>query len=145
MPETPKKTFAVPSYNLPALREKVAKLNRKIERLNKKHGASLEAIGITEGEPYEQEFSRTNEAGESKKFTVVMVPVTTFGQQPKLDGWEFVAAIDSLDGGNVLRVVPGAEVADGELARFRDCKPECEHCQTDRYRKGTFIVRKVQS
>jgi hypothetical protein len=64
---------------------------------------------------------------------------------PKVDGWEFVAALTHVDGvGSVLRVVPGAEVAEGELARFREASSEnCDHCHAKRRRTDTFIVRKV--
>lgn len=60
---------------------------------------------------------------------------------PALAGWEFLAVIEPLEGGNLLRQVPGARIAEGELAAWRQGSIQCDHCHTTRRRTETFIVR----
>jgi hypothetical protein len=61
--------------------------------------------------------------------------------RPVLAGWDFLTVIEPLEGGNLLRQVPGADVAEGELAPWRQGKISCNHCGTSRRRTETFIVR----
>lgn len=61
--------------------------------------------------------------------------------RPVLDGWEFLAVVEPLTGGNLLRGVPGATVVDGELDAWRTSDLRCDHCNTIRRRSETFIVR----
>ncbi len=66
--------------------------------------------------------------------TIAWVPL-------RLAGWEFLAVVEPLVGGNLIRQVPGAQVAEGELAVWRTAEIGCDHCQTDRRRSETFVVR----
>jgi hypothetical protein len=63
------------------------------------------------------------------------------GPQAKLADWEFIATLQHEEAGTILRSVPGAEIAEGELDRFRDVKPHCEHCKVRRFRKDSYVVR----
>ncbi len=62
-------------------------------------------------------------------------------ERPRLAGWDFLAVVEPLVGGNLIRRVPGAEVADGELERWRSSDLACDHCRTARRRAETFILR----
>lgn len=59
------------------------------------------------------------------------------GETPKHNGWEFLATIVHTDEGNIIRSVPGYEVP----ANLRDKASLCEHCNTNRVRRDTYIVR----
>jgi len=59
----------------------------------------------------------------------------------RLAGWDFLAVVEPLTGGNLIRQVPGAEVAEGELAAWRMGPIACDHCKAARHRKETFILR----
>lgn len=59
----------------------------------------------------------------------------------RLAGWDFVAVVEPLDGGNLIRRVPGTEGADGELDAWRTGAVHCDHCSKKRDRKETFLVR----
>jgi hypothetical protein len=59
----------------------------------------------------------------------------------RLAGWEFLAVVEPLIGGNLIRQVPDALVDQGELAHYRTADLHCDHCQTDRRRSETFVVR----
>jgi hypothetical protein len=65
-------------------------------------------------------------------------PVELAGETPQLAGWSFVAVVDHESGGAITRY-PGAE-ADVDLVSFRGVDATCDHCQTKRQRKETFVV-----
>jgi hypothetical protein len=73
--------------------------------------------------------------------TVELVDVEVSASRPRLVGWEFLAVVEPMQGGNLIRQVPGAVVADGELLPWREGAVACDHCKTARYRKETFIMR----
>ena len=62
-------------------------------------------------------------------------------ERPVLAGWDFLAVVEPLEGGNLIRQVPGADVADGELSPWRTGEIACDHCETRRRRAETFVVR----
>lgn len=53
-----------------------------------------------------------------------------------VNGWKFIASVEHTDKGNIIRSVCDVEVP----ARYYDSNPVCEHCNSRRYRKDTFIV-----
>lgn len=70
-----------------------------------------------------------------------VVDLEVHGERPALAGWEFLAVVEPLTGGNLIRQVPDAVIADGELLRWRQGAVQCDHCTTVRRRLETFIVR----
>jgi hypothetical protein len=70
-----------------------------------------------------------------------LVDISVDADRPALAGWEFLAVVEPLTGGNLIRQVPGAAVADGELVGWRQGAISCDHCGTKRDRKETFILR----
>jgi hypothetical protein len=70
-----------------------------------------------------------------------LVDLALITARPVLAGWDFLAVIEPLEGGNLLRQVPGATIADGELSHWRQGAMSCDHCGTTRRRTETFIVR----
>ncbi len=70
-----------------------------------------------------------------------VVDLTLRFAAPRLAGWEFLAVIEPLSGGNLIRRVPGAATVDGELDRWRTCAINCDHCDARRRRIETFLVR----
>lgn len=72
----------------------------------------------------------------------VVADVEFRAERPHLDGWELLAVIEPMTGGNMLRTVPGAEIAEGELNAYRTGdQSHCDHCATRRQRSETFVVR----
>lgn len=53
-----------------------------------------------------------------------------------INDWEFIAEVDHTEKGNIITGV-GVEVPE----RYYISKPVCEHCNSNRYRKNTYIVR----
>jgi hypothetical protein len=139
METTEPKTFRIPDENLAALTERIAKLGKKALKLC---GA---AIVMTVLEVLD--VPRKNKRGEViqgvyDRFHVV----TVTGPRPVLNGWELVAALDVLtaeDGEKLVyvRAVPGAAVPE---ALRNDTSGKCDHCQTERARKSTYVVKNTE-
>ena len=61
------------------------------------------------------------------------------GPAPKLAGWTLLAVLEGLGDECLLQCVPGTEI---DAKRWSAADPGfCDHCQTTRRRKETFIVR----
>ena len=69
------------------------------------------------------------------------VDLQILAPKPALAGWEFLAVVEPLDGGNLIRQVPGSVVSEGELAAWRGVSISCDHCRADRRRAETFLLR----
>lgn len=66
------------------------------------------------------------------------IEVTVTGNAPKLNGWSFIGTIEAVEGNSVLRSVPGDEIPE----HYRNANPcNCDHCNINRKRNSTFIVR----
>jgi len=71
------------------------------------------------------------------KQRVSRVPLTLPCDPPQYAGWSFVAALQHLDGENVVRALPGETVPE----TYRTRGPECDHCRMSRRRNDTFVLR----
>lgn len=54
-----------------------------------------------------------------------------------VNGWEFAATIDHTEKGNIIRAFSDIEIPD----RYRTTAPICEHCNSNRRRKFTYLIR----
>lgn len=120
----------VPEGKLDALRDGLARLSRRAERL----GVALpvvEEVGVHDVPEIDRE------TGEEFYRRVVVVRVVS-GEPVRLPGWRFAAVVEHTSDGNLLRSAPDA----GELpAHFREDKPTCDHCGVYRRRAETFVLR----
>ena len=68
--------------------------------------------------------------------------VTLSAPSLKLEGWSFVGRIEHLkdDEGNTVNLVYNAPDT-SVPAEYRERDQVCDHCETNRYRKDTFIVK----
>lgn len=127
--------YKIPAGNLPALEAKIAKLAQRAVRVAKKGNLVDSApIAIEVGEKV---FETDEVTGNRQMF--FMVSVT--GSSPQLAGWQFIATLQHEEAGTILRSVPTASFPEGTLARFRAALPVCEHCNYNRRRNDTFVVR----
>lgn len=62
--------------------------------------------------------------------------VALHGEFPKLEGWDLVGVVEHTEFGNILRTIPGKAMDPA----YRDQAPTCDHCETSRARKETFVV-----
>jgi hypothetical protein len=64
------------------------------------------------------------------------VPLTLVGETPRFQGWTFLAALEHMDGENVVRAVPGHDVP----VAYRTRGPVCDHCHAARRRNETYVL-----
>jgi hypothetical protein len=127
--------FCVPVSNFADLDEKVAKMNRKAEKLGLPGlGYELTGRGINVVVGHKTDFDENNRQ--------VRVPVyepapeiRPVGVAPVVDGFTFVAKIDKVE--NLVLNAPGQETP--VEFRSRDCF--CDHCKSNRTRRTVFVVR----
>ena len=58
-----------------------------------------------------------------------------------INNWEFVAAVEHTENGNIFAGKQNIEIP----KKYYSTKPLCEHCNTNRYRKYTYIVRNKET
>jgi len=133
---TEPRVYRIRDYRLPDAEAKLAKLNARGARL----GCAPAVLTVT---------GWLNEPVWQKHDGVIIEPrrqigvnryalCTIIGEAPKFAGWQLGACIEHTDGGNIMRKSPDCLV---ELdARFRTCASGCDHCNTIRNRKETFVV-----
>lgn len=110
-----------------ATRAKVAKLQQRAVRKGFTGRLDLVAVPAT----------RTYTSAGGLPVTEHGFAVTISGEPPRYQGWRFVAAVDAVEGGIVLRYPPGAEAT---LANDQLRAGECDHCHTTRDRRSTVLV-----
>lgn len=129
-------TFAIPAQNIFALKRKVEKLARKAAKLG------LPPVVLTEIERRSvSNFVGFNALLEPVYRTVIYVDVQISGTSPKIAGWTLSAAIDFVEGGSILREVPGETIPES----FRRADRSCQHCNSKRIRRNVFICRNVET
>lgn len=142
------KEYEIYKPQLPFLQERLAALNKKAAKLGCTP-ITLEILGermkvITHPE------HRVVNGGNIQLVAALdevrmYVRVRVTGDIPKYEGWVFAATIQHLpatqvsEAFDIIRTVPGFEIP----VQYRDKSHAqmCDHCQTNRYRKDTFIVK----
>lgn len=59
----------------------------------------------------------------------------------KVNDWQFIATVEHTEKGNIIEGYTGIEVPE----RYYAGKPICEHCNSKRYRKNTYIIRNIET
>ncbi len=146
--------FIVPVQNIPTLQEKVAKLANKAMKLGSEKISFLrgpvvqqvaEFVKHVRDDSIVREIEIPNEipAGfrpTGKVTHYAMIEVV--GTAPKFNGWEFIATLEpvKLEDGttqNLLQAMPGKTCPHSYLSTIG----KCDHCNANRRRKQTFVVR----
>jgi len=128
-------TYRIHEVNLPKLEAKLEKINKKAAKLNCKP-VTLEIVSI-EHQEVEKKFYNDIIGTEIHRWYNVRIN----GFAPSLNGWEFVASIEFADTGNIVHAVPGHTYPE----RYRNINSICEHCNTDRKRKNTYILHNINT
>ena len=68
---------------------------------------------------------------------VARIPLTIMGDAPHYAGWTFVAALQHLDGENIVRTLPDKTIPE----TYRTRGPVCDHCRANRRRNDTYVLR----
>lgn len=112
---------------LAATRAKIAKLQQRARRKGFTGAIDVAAVPAT----------RSSTSAGGLPVTVHGFDVTITGEPPRYHGWRFVAAVDAVEGGTILRYPPGAPA---EVVNDQIRAGECDHCHTTRARRSTVLV-----
>lgn len=125
----------IPDYRVEELEERISKVN--------KHAAKLGARSVTLRLTGAEEMRTTKETynwvlGKAIAHKIRFVEVEVAGEVPRLPGgWELLGVVNHEEGLPIVKCVPGRELPAGQ----RDRGNLCDHCQTRRGRKDTFVLR----
>lgn len=94
----------------------------------------------------ERTITKTNDQGDER--TIVVIDATITGQAPSYDGWEFLAAVDTIDTTDgtdfIIRTVPSVD--ESGLDRSALTAGYCAHCKRKRpNRIYTYLVRNTET
>lgn len=126
------KLYKVPSDNMGVLTAKFAKLGKRAKRLG------LPAPTFTEiGVPERKEKRNPDTLLVERVYLIHTITVDPGCTEVKVQGWTFVATIQHTEEGNIIRAVGNSEIP----TQYRKVTNLCEHCNTNRYRKDTYILK----
>lgn len=118
------KQFAIYEANMEGLLKKI----KRIENKCKKFGCSFHFAEV--GEMF-KEVQDENGNLVTRRFILVEAEGIAV-----VNGWKFVASVEHTEKGNVFYKAVDVEIP----ARYYDSEPVCEHCNSRRARKNTFII-----
>jgi hypothetical protein len=118
--------YLIHTLNILALTDKIDTLNKKAKKLN------FPLIEL-------KEIERVKEIDPKTKQVDEYIRVEINGEPPKLNGWIFVARIETIKDNkqNLIFVAPNEEIP----TYYRNSGCKCDHCSTNRYRKYTYVLR----
>jgi hypothetical protein len=123
-------TFSIPTFRKEAISKRLDKLAKKAN----KYGNS--DISYSFGDT--KIVGIKNEDGYDRQYEFVDIIVT--GDAPIINGWNFLARVELMDGENLIHNVPGTEV---EISSdYREHNGHCDHCNTLRARNDVYILSK---
>lgn len=115
--------------------ERLEKKLKLIQSKCRKYGCEFNASAV--GEVFKQVKDETT--GEVKTTRFIQVEASGVA---KVDDWEFVATIEHVKPTNVIRSFrPEYEVPE----RYYTADPICEHCNSKRNRKDTYLIRNTET
>lgn len=117
-------TFAIYEGNMERLAKKITKIRNKCN----KYGCDFHYAEVGE------EF-RTLQDDEGKEYTARFVLVEAEGIAI-VNGWKFIASVEHTPKGNIINKACDVEVPE----RYYTSNSVCEHCNSNRYRKDTYLV-----
>lgn len=136
--------YNIPRANLSHLRKRIEKISRKAEKLG------CEPVTLTEGEtfttvklPGQDAFNTTStekieEASRSEGASIrTYTKVTVEGAAPQIKGWTLIAALDHKSHSETIVKT----TVDDLPVKYRQHDGSCDHCQTNRRRNDTYVLR----
>lgn len=121
-----------------ATKDKLDKINARA--IKRGFTGRIDITGI------ERTVTKTNDQGDER--TIVVIDTTITGRAPSYDGWEFLAAVDTIettDGTDfIIRTVPSVD--ESGLNRSTLAAGYCAHCKRKRpNRIYTYLVRNTET
>lgn len=140
------KSKQLPAWGKAQLEAKVAKLNKRARKIG---CPEMEVKIVREWNKKEMVPDISFEIDGSMRWSgryIKMFEVELVGDPPKINGWEFIAALTHSPAGNIIRQTPLAIRQGLEIdKKYRNTASNCDHCQTNRKRHNTFVVRSIET
>lgn len=118
-------TFRIHESNIDRLEKKMNRIRTKCN----KYGCGFHYAKV--GEEFVEKTNDDGKVESIQRYIIVEAEGTAV-----INGWQFAATIDHTENGNMIRKLIEVELPE----RFRTCAPNCEHCNSKRHRKDTYIV-----
>ncbi len=126
-------TFKIPAERLGILEDGVEKLNRRARKLG------FEPVVLVTSEPRAEIRTKVSYYPRREvKVTVWVRDVYFTGEAPRINGYEFQAALTHTPEGNLVSRAPGVET---DLSGWRSTGARCQHCGLSRNRAETFVLK----
>lgn len=121
--------YFIPESAIDSLETKLATIRRKCA----KYGCEFSYSRI--GETFKK-VEIQDEAGMRTAVTIKAIEVEVSGTAIAESGWELAGKIEHLETGNLIHSFGDVVIPD----RYRSASPRCEHCNSDRHRKETYVL-----
>lgn len=121
--------YLIPESAIDSLETKLATIRRKCA----KYGCEFSYSRI--GETFKK-VDIQDEEGMRTAVTIKAIEVEVSGTAIAESGWELAGKIEHLETGNVIHSFSDVVIPD----RYRSASPRCEHCNSDRHRKETYVL-----
>jgi len=139
----PTATYRIPAHRVQDALQRIEKANRRAAR----NGLPAYRVTIAEGDPapvYHDDDEYEVIDGRRHRIPSYFLPVTEVtvsGIVPHIGGWTFVGLVEVDEcAGVVTRQLPGTPV-ELSFAEFRSTPTRCQHCNLNRDRARTFVLR----
>lgn len=119
-------TYKIYEINMPYIEEKLNKLNRKAAKLN--------------CQPIILNILNT-ELVKTEDYIDKVYTISVTGEAPTLNNWQFIGTIEHHTNGNIIKVINNQSYPE----RYNTIDNTCEHCQTVRRRKNTYLVHNIET
>lgn len=126
--------FKVPTFNFDWFQKKMNKLIKSAEK------CGCEIPTYETSETYDIVFKK----GTPKEYAVSYQDITVTGIRPSINGFNFIGKVEHLEAGNLLKMMPSYE-EQMDLSKYYTGAQTCNHCNTKRKRKDTYLVMKDDS
>lgn len=128
--------YTIPTYKQKTILKKLDDLNKRIA------GMKGQFIDYTVSPSYQKLIAIHIEDNKTKDILVDVVDINVINPVVSLNGWSFLAVIEhSKEGNIILKKIYDVEVPE----QYLTSDTYCEHCNTNRYRKYTYLVYKAET
>jgi len=118
--------YTIPTEALNPLKSQIDRLNKRCVRL----GVPEIVFRVLESGKFQIKLNGSTIAADGHKIEVI-------GETPRMNGWMFIATIIETEAGNTFKTLnEGYSIPE----EYRNRPHQCDHCQTNRMRKDTYIV-----
>lgn len=121
--------YFIPESAIDSLETKLATIRRKCAKYGCEFSYSRISETFKKVEIQDEEGMRTT-------VTIKAIEVEVSGTAIAESGWELAGKIEHLETGNLIHSFGDATIPDW----YRSASPRCEHCNSDRHRKETYVL-----